>query len=340
MKNKRKNATRQTNLPKFLPIISEIVEAPVEFFSTFSAIELDILNRLIKYQKTCKAVFPSQVSLARDVGCSRAHVNRFIKKLTQWGILYKKQRWNTSCLYMVSSFFDLSESKQKLKKLLPALWALPLVLLASFMPSVTLTNIEILGKEFYRSTALKRKLMDNQAVIRADIERIKFKSIELTRMGKVKLMAFTTEVVSAALEKLRNAKDVRNPYQYLYKLCLEQSEIENIDPDFAYVGYLCNYFGLAADDPDFTTKGKDENPLTGFKHMNAQYAKKTHNPQSMYTPWKEHNTTRYHVNRSNRPLSEVQQKKASEFLSILGENNASKVHNSGRALFSNKAPSL
>lgn len=76
-----------------------------------------LFNALAHYANTDGFCFPSQSTLAHDLGRSRAWVNKYISKLVEIGLVEKEHRTrssdngNTSCGYIIPSIRDFHLSK-------------------------------------------------------------------------------------------------------------------------------------------------------------------------------------------------------------------------------------
>lgn len=287
--NKTKLHKRQSLLAYLFPLRKDIARCPLVYFESLSVLQRQLLNKFIFFTKGCRSIYPSQITLAKNLNCSRKHINKMIKKFVSAGVIAKKQRWNNSCLYKVNSFFSLPDIKQKLSKLLPALMALPLGLLLSLSAEVTLSKYKaIRNYSSYKSHPQKGRVMDASEFIPAYIQRLEFPRCVLTRWGKIKLCAFNQQTIEYACSILKERSNVHDPYNYFFKLCLDYADLYQFPLDFSYVAQLGNKFGEKSTNPT-NEPYKEKRVTTAFtpQKENKNGKERYLSPErGVYAPWK------------------------------------------------------
>jgi|SRR5579859_877801 len=94
-------------------------------------IGIRILSRFIGLSNRCKTIYIRQDTIARDIGCCRESVNRWIAYFCELGILSKAYRPMTSCLYEINPLFYKKEIRNEIYFLLRSAIFLPIALLTS-----------------------------------------------------------------------------------------------------------------------------------------------------------------------------------------------------------------
>lgn len=287
-KYKNKTSKSQTNFDLQLIPIKEFCDNPSLFLDSLSASHIKVFDIIIRFSHYYKTIYPSQTTIAQEVGLSRVHVNRIIRDLVSYGFIAKKRRYNATSYYQVSPYFTFADIRQKLSKFFKSLYALPLALLLSFTPNVTLTNIKDIRNMFYKSHHQRRRVMVNEHIlIPKYVLELKLDGIELSREQKIKLCAFNKQTISAAIDKFKNAKDVRNPYNYFFKLCLDYADLHDEPINFAYVSRVGQQVPLN-DFPSMQKKSQQGEVM----ESSSSYKPKKYGP---YSPWKGFSTRSYSV---------------------------------------------
>ena len=77
----------------------------------------------------------------------------------------------------------------------------------------------------------------------------KLKELNLSKWGQIKLSAFPDEVLKDSYEKLKYHKNIRNKYNWFFKLCLNYCHREGIKPDFNWSNMLAKSYKMPIDAP-------------------------------------------------------------------------------------------
>jgi hypothetical protein len=107
-----------------------------------------VTNYLAGLSNMHASVYPTQSTIAKSVGMTREHVNVLIDQMVRLGIVTRIHRAYTSCVYILSSYFNDLEFRKSLEKIMPALWYLPLILLQAPEP-VNKRNLTLYIKNKY-----------------------------------------------------------------------------------------------------------------------------------------------------------------------------------------------
>ena len=70
------------------------------------------------------------------------------------------------------------------------------------------------------------------------------KMFGLNEIAKIKLCAFSDEIIAAAYNKTKNMRGLKNPFKMLTKLCTVFSQEKGIEPDFKWPFQLINAIGM------------------------------------------------------------------------------------------------
>ena len=100
--------------------------------NTRSRFTLPIVNLLIKLFSKYDKIYPSQGNIAEWIGCSRQTVNEVLSYLHEVGLIKKIYRHRHSCLYVLSTKFNLIASNSLARSILPALKDLYFKLIAQW----------------------------------------------------------------------------------------------------------------------------------------------------------------------------------------------------------------
>jgi hypothetical protein len=128
-----------------------------------------VLNYFVALGNRFDSIHPTQSTIALYAGCTREHVNVIIAFLVRNGLISKKYRHLTSCLYYLSPIFEHLEIRKKLSGLLPALkrWTFKLVLKYQILTQYKgVINMNITSKR--KSGDFRPQEIKNKGVKQAD----------------------------------------------------------------------------------------------------------------------------------------------------------------------------
>jgi hypothetical protein len=101
----------------------DVFKSPIHahiYFRSLAPVEREIFNKVVRYANKYKIIYPRQTTIARQVGCSREHVNRTISKFERDGLLEKNKIGYGACVYRFSSFVYKANFRIVLSPLLTA----------------------------------------------------------------------------------------------------------------------------------------------------------------------------------------------------------------------------
>lgn len=308
----RNISPRQHNVEKDCIPNDFIVQNVENFFNDLDNTKKKVLGYLISLSMKCPFVSPSQTTIARKVGISRQHCNRIIGYFRSVGILTSEFRYKLSCHYYVSSFIFKSDVMQKIGHIFKVFRALSLSLLVS-VSNITSDVTQYIKKynrnllsftftsSYCKSAKTKMSSMEQKFVRKAipnnpvgDTIR-GIKQMKLTRAGQIKLTAFPDEAIRDAVAVLSTAKNVRDPYALVYKMCFEYCKRHQLDPDWHYMFAVMKTYNIDLQDAN-TTKEKEEEVKEAAPKADKREFKKTYqnstqakdNYKSPYKPWQGH----------------------------------------------------
>ena len=224
-------------------------------------IETGVLNDILLsgIRHKTRIIYPSQIAIAERIGCSRRSVNRSIVKLEKIGFISKLQRWNTSCVYKISALFFNPHVQSKVSHILTCFRKLSLSLLFSSIISashnVSLLNIQGL---YGNIKLLNRTGQRAEVFVPYEDPMIKFAqriygddpvspmirqlnthhSMNLSQYAMFKLSAFPDEAIEWASSKLQYTNTIRDPYNWMFKMCHDYCKDNDILPDWYYAANL------------------------------------------------------------------------------------------------------
>jgi len=228
---------RKTN-QHFSLICQKMLDNPREFFKQFTTRQRAVLNKIFYFDSTTGRVYMRQDTLGKWCGFSREHVNRFLAKLKELGIISWMGRYMQSCVYYVNPIFRDCFFRSKLKHLFSALAYFHIGLLE---PNVTLID------SFIYKTATSSKQQEaclpkgiheviyaRTRAHKADTNKINHEagddvlvkpyveSIQnpvLTYEEKLLLSNYSEAAVRSALIALQRKRDVTNPVGFMLYCC-------------------------------------------------------------------------------------------------------------------------
>jgi hypothetical protein len=79
------------------------------------------------------------------------------------------------------------------------------------------------------------------------------KCLNLTKSGQIRLTPFPDEAILDAASSMKHAKNVRDPFNWFFKLCLEYCHRNEIAPDWPYMHTLIEKYKIKPDMPPLKT---------------------------------------------------------------------------------------
>lgn len=253
-----------------------------ETIKNLSPAILKVLNLLIKQCFKFRINSPSQSSMGSWLGYTRQTINTLIDKLCKLGLIIKKYRHRTTCIYSINSIFNNLVIASKLRHILPALW-LPYSLTCYYASDEhlrsNLTPLKVINKPvIYNSEGLlnvkryptKRialKLSQSvqngwsdllKKIVNGEIRNMdmispairNFRSLALTLRGQIELMPYPDEVINQA-DSILSASSMKidNPIAYLRKICQRICSDSQIIPKWSAISELLQYYKLPQSEP-------------------------------------------------------------------------------------------
>ena len=241
------------------PISAEINEDPEYFFRhCITKTQHDLIETIMRWKLRYKMVYLRQDTLAKILGISRVHCNRLLKWMKDLGLLVSEYRFKLSCHYHLSSFFFNESIRSRLKHIFRPLRALSLNLLygfSSFSSDVTqlrdklnvnLTNSIV---QQWTSSNVKQFNQTLHGEYPVSVAVREIKCIKLSRAGQIKLSAFPDEAILDAANAYHYAKNVKEPFNWFYKLCMEYCNRNDIKPDWPFMHSLVEYYKISLTAP-------------------------------------------------------------------------------------------
>jgi len=113
----RKKAYQRTTIDR-IPI-------NIDFYKLNEA-QRSTLNQMIGMSNVLDYIYPTQSHIAKKTGYSRKQTNISLNSLRELNLVDYNYRHLTSCEYQLSSYFNDRETRNRLVKILPNLWYLPI----------------------------------------------------------------------------------------------------------------------------------------------------------------------------------------------------------------------
>lgn len=235
--------------------IDAITQDPEHFFRNITKTQRVLIEELIRLSYKYKHVYLRQDTLAAMLKISREHCNRLLKWMRQCGLLVSEYRYKLSCHYTLSSFFFNHSMQSRLRHLFRPLRALSLGLLASFSSDVTqrvkklIKNLinPIVQRQTSESSMQFTQTYHGDKPVSEAIRNLKV--INLTRAGQIKLSVFPDEAIVDAANAYTYAKNVRDPFNWFYKLCFDYCKRNDIDPDWDFMHQLIEKYKISLTAP-------------------------------------------------------------------------------------------
>lgn len=236
--------------------VDEITQDPEFFFSQLTRTQKNLINYFLSMSKACKMIYPSQSTIASKLGISRQHCASLIKWMRERGLIVSEYRHKLSCHYKLSSYFTNSVIKSRLRHIFSTFrkYAFSIGYLLSFSSDMT-QDIKKLNKNNYfiikRSgeSAMKQftQAYHGDKPVSEVIRNIQV--FKLTRAGQIKLSPFPDEAIIDAQNAMRFAKNIREPFNWFYRLCSDYCKRNEIDPDWAFMYQLIEKYKISLSAP-------------------------------------------------------------------------------------------
>jgi hypothetical protein len=258
--NIRNNSNRNYHISQHLILkdcwpVNEINQDPEFFFRNLTKTQHKLLEILLRWSLKYKNVYPRQGTLARMLKISREHCNRLLKWMKDKGLLVSEYRYKLSCHYTLSSFFFSESMRSRLSHIFRPLRALSLSLLFGFSSDVT-QDIKKLIKNLINPIVQRsgegsmKQFNQTHHGDKPVSEAIReLKCINLSRAGQIKLSAFPDEAIVDAANAYNYAKNVKEPFNWFYKLCMDYCNRNEITPDWIFMHSLLDSYKVSLKAP-------------------------------------------------------------------------------------------
>lgn len=226
-------------------------------------------------------------------------VNKYIKKLEKMGLLlHLNMGYKKTCLYKISSFFHKREIIESLKDIIPSLKLLLLVVVLKSTNSIfekpnklqighvglikeynKNKNINTNQIQIYRKREFDLGLnLTKKGEFDMDAYQEASEYLNLTAIGKVKLLVFDEEAIRFALGEYKKAKQykmhIQKPFAYFYSKAMAYSKQFDLNLDFQKLYLWKEKLGDAYYGPDIENKPKSntlqDNKLNGQTFVRPQ----------------------------------------------------------------------
>ncbi len=260
----------------FLRPSQAFLDDPSHFIENISKAAHAVFNEILRYDVMFSgATYPSQITIAKNLNLSRTTVNHACRFLKTHNLIKWYQRWNNSCVYTVSFYLKLPDIRQKLKKYLPSLSMLSLVMILSMQSFYSKKLNTIRRKDYMNSylTSEETLIIVEKEYIRTDIYQLDhdyFEEKKLSLLGQVYLLAFDPKVIKAVKERLsQRLHKGDDQYSYFYRSCKNYSTQNGYDIDKKTVAIAGNRLKLSSTDSVYSSNVKISSPQ-GYTHMIAK----------------------------------------------------------------------
>lgn len=265
---------------------------------------LDILARFENYYFS-KGVFPTQITLAKELGISRQHCNELLGQLVVAGIIMSNYRHKKSCQYKFSSYFNLMEVRTSLRHLIPSFkWINIAVLTTTLLHQETFPNSvttqirspfvfiktipprilnvgglytsKVVNFEAMRFSHRKKRKFVMKNPIMPEIRHIP--GVNFTMQNQIGLSLFPAEAIRFAMKEFIQCKDIRNPFGWIRTVCNKYCQEKGIQPNYQWVTALETAYKsnpkqfLIQDESPYTSE--DLKPLTKISQTKSNASQK------------------------------------------------------------------
>jgi hypothetical protein len=220
-----------------------MITTPTLHISNITGLKLDVFLALLEYDLLYNIVYPSQSTLARQVECSRQKANKAIGFLKLNGYIVAKYRHRASCIYKISGYFYTKDVWHELVALFPHLRKYTLKVLLENKATQFLQKITGSAKvtplntrdNFNTNNACAR---EEKLALLVDPATQRIVPFKLSQKELIKYQAFPRECLQKGVDKFKNTKFVRDPFRWLFKVCLQWCTDNFIQPVWDHVGLL------------------------------------------------------------------------------------------------------
>lgn len=190
-----------------------------------------------------------QTRIANKAKCSREQANRILGKFHKMGLIIKKRRYNTTCLYTLNPIFQRPDVREALERIIKPFLFLSLSLLTSLGVNTTQSGIK---PYIYHPDNLHREMSQQERIRLLSIRsesgnfppksdrslenldrkssyprrgipvngRKRIKTLKLTKAGEIKLGIFPQEARDEADKQLRRqTKPVKDLFRLYWAFC-------------------------------------------------------------------------------------------------------------------------
>lgn len=237
--------------------VDKVTEDPEYFFDNLTYTQKRLINYFIAMSLNNKMVYPRQDTIASYLGITRSHCARLIKWMRDHNLIVSEYRHKLSCHYKLSSFFFNKSISSRLRHILSTFKILTFSIfsLTSFSTDATqykkkliknLINPIVQQRTSESSMQFKQTYHGDKPVSEA-IRNLKV--INLTRAGQIKLSVFPDEAITDAANAYKYAKNVKEPFNWFYKLCFDYCKRNDIQPDWDFMHQLVDKYKISLTAP-------------------------------------------------------------------------------------------
>lgn len=236
--------------------------------------QIKVMNHIIGAYDRLSTVQFSYQTIANDVGVSYSTVKRSIHKMTNIGFCSREVRdWN-SCIIKVNDiiykmadqlqdiFFHLKKVAKNISMVVSNRNELPLRDIFISKPSRYILQLldtikfsYLLGMRGLETNQKEKRTILNEAgalIISPTLKEITQK-VHLTKLGQLKLLAFTDEVLKTTWKEFNQSHSVNRPFDWIIVGCQRNCSILKVTPDWGIYYSLLKRYGVK-DDRLYTMK--------------------------------------------------------------------------------------
>lgn len=216
-----------------------------EKIEQLTEVERAVFDAILLLSKEYKSLYTSQKFIADKVGITREHCNRTLRKLKAIGLINSEYRHRNTCIYKVSPMVFIDGMKHILMKYFKVLRSFVVFLPISLLFSGSITPVNT-GLICINNTVIKGGMkMQEENPIPVAVREIK--SLKLSRAGQIKLSGMPAAAIEHVEKQMQYAKNIRDPFSWFFKLCMDYCVREELSIDWAYVDVLKAKYAIKDD---------------------------------------------------------------------------------------------
>lgn len=277
----------------------EIVNNPFRYIEDLTPSEQGVFHLFIWETLTRNWHTFGHKYIAAGANCSVSTVKRAITKFKKDGVLITNYQHLYPSQYKISKIFEQPATLQRLSWIFPSLKAFLLAMLIPF------GYVNLQGKsknELQVKDKVITKVITNSKYQATVIPHTKFKQhaygdyvispvihdiwrLNLSLAGKVFLTPFHNDAIKYAHRVMKHARNIRKPYDWFFKLCLQWHSDRDLIPDWSYSYRLAEFFKVSKSDPMLIDPGnKNKTTVSGITKPQTKVQPKTPNKGKAMNP--------------------------------------------------------